>query len=182
MHLGFETTWVSNEQGNLPAKSQKTIFVTAHGDDSVLMENLEPNWIVFNHSYVIDQSERVIPFGVKALSFASYPPVSTEEYRHYMSIPKIFWATDLLPHEIKFKPYHYSESQDIVFIGSWWFDNWKELEQARLWCLLNGKNFKQQGKHIFLRYKKFVPEDQVEQISQNARIALSVQGKPQCQT
>jgi len=97
-------------------------------------------------------------------------------------MPKIFWATDLLPHEMKFIPYHYQNAKDVRFIGSWWWDNWDALEKARVWCLLHGKNWQQEGKHVFLRYKKFVPEDVIGERSRDAYLTLSIQGKPQCET
>lgn len=181
-YLWYNVTWVDNKIENLPNKNENVIFFAEHREDSFLMENLSINWIIFNHDYNLKQSEKIIPFWVKALSFASYPPISTDEYRNYLKIPKIFWATDLVPNEIEFKPYHYSNSKDVTFIGSWWFDNWKALETARIWCLLNWKNFQQQWRHIFLRYKKFISEDEIAKISQEAYMALSIQWKPQCNT
>lgn len=181
-YLWYEVSWVENKIENLPLKTQKTIFITANGDDSLLIENQANNWIIFDHSYIQKQTDRLIPFGVQAFSFASYAPVTTDEYRHYLEIPKIFWWTDLLPHEIIFQPYHYNNTKDVRFIGSWWFDNWQALESARIWCFKNGKSWEQMWKHIFLRYKKFIPEDQITRLSQEAYLTLSIQWKPQCDT
>lgn len=181
-HLGYDVVWLENKIENLPPKSQKTIIISAQPEDQMILENLSDNWIFFDHNYGLSVMKNIIPFWVQAWSFASYPPVSTTEYRHYLEIPKIFWWTDLLPHEIEFVPYHYSNSRDIRFIGSWWFDNWKALERARIWCFQHGKSWEQLGKHIFLRYKKFVPEDVIGTLSREAFLTLSIQGEPQCET
>jgi len=116
-----------------------------------------------------------IPFSVEVFSLPNYPPTTVEKYRYYLDNPKIHWATDLLPHEMEFIPYHYKNTKDVRFIGSWWFDNWKALEQAHLWSLVHGKNWDHRGKHIFLRYKKFVPEDQIVEISREAYLTLAIQ-------
>ena len=181
-HLGYKVSWVENRKESLPPKNQKTIFVTAHPEDSILLENASPHWIIFDHNYTLPITDKIIPFWVQAFSFASYEPVKINEYRHYLEIPKIFWWTDLLPHEIVFQPYHYNNTQDVRFIGSWWFDNWQALESARIWCLKNGKSWEQMGKHVFLRHKKFVPENQVTKLSQESFLTLSIQWKPQCET
>ena len=181
-HLWYDVSWVENKKENLPPKTQKTIFITAQPEDMTVMENLSDNWIVFNHHYGIPVSNNIIPFWVQAFSFSSYPPVDIAQYRHYLDIPKIFWATDLLPHEIEFTPYHYSNTRDVRFIGSWWFDNWQALETARIWCLKNGKNWQQMGKHIFLRHRKFVREDDIDGLSRESFLTLSIQWKPQCDT
>ncbi len=181
-YLEYDVIWVENKIENLPSKNQKIIFITANWDDNILLQNQSDNWIIFDHSYIQKQTKNLIPFWVQAFSFASYKPVTTEEYRHYLEIPKIFWATDLLPNEIQFHPYHYKNTKDVRFIGSWWFDNWQALEQARIWSLLNGKHWDQQWKHIFLRYKKFVPEDTIAELSREAYLTLSIQWKPQCET
>ena len=113
IYLGFDTTWVENKKENLPPKHQKTIFITANGDDKYLMENLSDDWFVFHHSPFAKKTKNIIPFLVKDISFGSYPPISTEDYRHYLAMPKIFWATDLLPDEIVFHPYHYKNTKDV---------------------------------------------------------------------
>ncbi len=181
-YLWYETVWLENKKENLPSKIQNTIFITAQPEDSTILENLSDNWIVFDHHYWIPISKNIIPFWVQAFSFASYAPVDIEQYRHYLEIPKIFWWTDLLPHEIEFVPYHYKNIKDVRFIWSWWFDNWQALEQAHMWSLTHGKHWDHRGKHIFLRYKQFVPEEQITELSREAYLTLSIQGKPQCDT
>jgi hypothetical protein len=173
---------VENRIENLPSKNKKIVFITASGDSDILLENQSENWIIFEHSTYKQRSKNYIPFLVETFSPASYPPIDIEKYRFYLENPKIFWATDLLPHEIEFVPYHYTNTKDVRFIGSWWFDNWQALEQAHLWSLKHGKHWDHRGKHIFLRYKKFVPEDQIAELSREAYITLSIQGKPQCET
>ncbi len=54
--------WLENKHENIPLKTQKIIFITANGDDSILLENQNINWIIFDHSYVVQQTERLIPF------------------------------------------------------------------------------------------------------------------------
>jgi len=179
LHLGFEVDWVANLPENLPSKSQKTIFISASWDNSALIDDIGDNWIVFDHGADRMMTERYIPFSVKVLSLPNYPPTTIERYRGYLANPKIFWATDLLPHEMKFVPYHYKNTEDVRFIGSWWIDNFDSLEKARLWCLLNWKTWHQDGKHIFLRYKKFVSEGEIDSLSREAYLTLSIQWKPQ---
>ena len=84
-----------------------------------------------------------------------------------------------MPNEIKFVPYHYKNTKDVRFIGSWWFDNWRSLEEAHLWSILHEKHWDHRGKHIFLRYKKFVSEDEIASLSREAYMTLSIQGNPQ---
>lgn len=179
-YLWYEVMWVENKKENLPLRTHKIIYITANWDNSILLEESKSsNWIIFNHWTDQAVSDGYIPFSVEVFSLPNYPPTTIEKYRYYLDNPKIQWATDLLPHEIKFVPYHYKNTQDVRFIWSWWLDNWEALEKAHLWSLLHGKNWDHRGKHIFLRYKKFVPEDQIISLSREAYMTLSIQGKPQ---
>lgn len=179
-YLGYDIIWVENKIENLPSTTQKTIFITACWDDSVLIKNSRnTNWIIFDHNYILESQPNIIPFWVEVFSLPNYPPTTVEKYRYYLDNPKIHWATDLLPNEIKFIPYHYKNTKDVRFIGSWWLDNWHALEQAHLWSLMHGKYWDHQGKHIFLRYKKFIPEDQIVELSREAYLTLSIQWNPQ---
>lgn len=180
-YLGYEVSWRENMKENLPWRSEKIIFISAFPEDSLILENFSHNWIIFDHNYTLDIKDHIIPFGILADGFGSYAP-NVDEYRHYKRIPKIYWATDLLPSEIEHIPYHYSDTKNVRFIWSWWKDNWLALERARIWCYTHWKNWDQQWKHLFLRYKKFVPEDDIAHLSQKAFLTLSIQWKPQCQT
>lgn len=192
-YLWYDVDWVDNHKDNLPSITQKTIFITEHQVDSQLLENMSPNWIVFDHNYWelgqgihIDSSWKytwlwkVIPFGVETFAYPNNPYVTPEIYRWYLSIPRILWATDRLPHEIKFMPYHYSMNKEILFIGSYWTNNMIELEKARIWSYINKKIFVQKWKHILWRGRPFVPEEDIALLSQQALLAPSIQGWFQC--
>ena len=95
----------------------------------------------------------------------------------------ISWIQDIIlsRFELKylvFQIIHLQQSKNIV-IGSWWFDNWRSLEEAHLWSILHEKHWDHRGKHIFLRYKKFVSEDEIASLSREAYMTLSIQGNPQ---
>lgn len=181
-YLGYDVKWVDNKIENLPAKNDNTIFITEHQVDNFLIENLSTNWIIFDHNIEKNRwnnNPNIIPFSVKTFSVLSNKEFNYDMYRYYISHPQIYWWTDLLPHEIQFIPYNYN-NKDIIFIWSWWQNNFLEIEKLHLWALMNWKKFIQSWKHLLLRHKKFVPEKEVPMISRSAYIAPAIQWNYQC--
>ncbi len=199
-YLGFDVKWLINSKTHLPEKNEKCIIITENSQDLLLLEHYSNNWIIFDHSlsylkylsYDV-KNKNIFPFGVIRYNLAKFtektfknliiewdtPKMSMEEYYYSQRQIKILWGTHLLPHEIKFTPYRYSDNRDIVFIWSWWHNNCIELETLRLWSIMNGKKFTQYWKHLLLRppliKKKFLPEEEIEKITRSAYISPAVQ-------
>jgi hypothetical protein len=79
---------------------------------------------------------------------------------------EIFWATDLLPHEILFTP-HRSDSRDVVFVGSVWGHNKSTLKEFRRAVRSRGLKWK---------VHKNVDQERHAELIRRARFAPSIQG------
>lgn len=200
-YLEFDVQWLENKIENIPNKNDNNIIITENSQDLLLLQNYSNNWIIFDHNLTLEKynqfnisSKNIIPFWVIRNNLAKFtqktlwamitefdtPKMSIEDYYYYSRMPSIYWGSHLLPNEIEFKPYNYlSKSKDIVFIWSWWHNNFIQLETLRLWSILHWKNFKQLWKHLLLRpplvKKTFIPENEIENLSRNAYISPAIQ-------
>ncbi len=106
--------------------------------------------------------------------------MSTEDYYFRMKNPRILRWCELLPHEIKRKPYHYNHSKDINFVGSRRHNNAIQLESLRWYCITHGLHYHQYWKHLLLRWNflgsRFLAYEELEQKTVDAYIAPALQG------
>ncbi|MBQ2600406.1 hypothetical protein II582_03415 [bacterium] len=61
--------------------------------------------------------------------------MSTEKYLFEERQIQLFWGCELLPDEMKREPYHYKNTKDVVFCGSWRSNNFMQLEKLRWYCI-----------------------------------------------
>ena len=198
--MGFDVQWLDNTIENLPDKNKKYIIITENWCDHILHEHYSQNWIIFDHIVWLEKyntynmkQKNIIPFDVIRYNLAKFtdkklgqyiferdtPIMSTEEYYFRMHNPRIFWWCELLPHEIEWKPYNYTNKKDVNFVWSWRHNNAVQLESLRLYCLLHGLSYHQYGKHLLLRWKlfwsRFLSTQELEEKTRDAYIAPALQ-------
>jgi spore maturation protein CgeB len=106
--------------------------------------------------------------------------MSTEDYYFQIRQPRILRGSELLPHEMKWKPYHYGDTKDVNFIGSRRHNNCMQLEQLRRHCFLNGLKYHHYGRHLVLRpplvKKWYLSPEEMDKKTVEAYIAPAIQG------
>ncbi len=200
-YLWYDVQWLENKIENLPDKNKKYIIITENSQDSVLLKNFSAHRIIFDHNISFDKYQKynmkekwILPFNVVRYNLAKFtdktllqrfvewdvPVMSTEEY-YFQSrqISILRWA-ELLPHEMKWEPYHYNNNKDIIFTWSWWHNNCIQLETLRLRCLSHAKKYHQYGRHLFIRpplFKRgYLSPEELEQKTKSAYISPAIQG------
>ena len=107
------------------------------------------------------------------------PIMSTEKYLFEERQIQVFWWCELLPDEMKREPYHYNNTKDVVFCGSWWSNNFMQLEKLRWYCITSRLKYHQYWKHFILReplfHHKYLPYDELVKKTKEAYIAPALQ-------
>lgn len=199
-YLWYDVQWLENKLENLPDKNKQYIIITESSQDSILLNNFSKHRIIFDHNVLFEKYHKynmkekwIIPFNVVRYNLAKFtdkkiaqyiterdtPIMSSEEYYFQSRQISILRGAELLPHEMKREPYHYNNKKDIVFTGSWWHNNFVQLETLRLWCLLSGKKYYQHGRHLFLRpplvKKRYLSPEELERVTKEAYISPAIQ-------
>lgn len=198
--LWFDVQRLDNTIENIPDPNKDYIIITENLVDDLLHQNYSPRWIIFDHNiwlakyrkYNMDK-KNIIPFDVVRYNFAKFthkniadyifawdtPTMDTEDYYFRIKNPRILWWSELLPHEMQWQPYHYDNTKDIHFIGSWWHNNCIQLESLRLYCITHGLNYNHFGRHLFIRpplfKKRYSSPTMLEQKTREAYIAPAIQ-------
>lgn len=198
--MWFDVQWLDNTIENLPDKNKNYIIITENLVDTLLHENYSSSWVIFDHNISLKKyikygmaSRNIIPFDVIRYNFAKFtdkkigqyiterdiPIMDSDEYYFRMKNPRILWWSELLPHEIKWKPYHYNTNKDVCFVGSRWHNNFIQLESLRLYCLTHKLHYHQLGRHLIIRpplFKKwYLSPEELNNTTYNSFITPAIQ-------
>jgi hypothetical protein len=186
-HLGLQTSWLpdSRRSARELRDAERAVVITEGQADRRLKKALRPDWIVFGHNCDADwyrERCRFVPVHVNMLDESGYrnprwhPEVAAaaEEQQEAPAEPQtdaetgisILWATDLLPHEIRWTP-HRRDATDVVFVGTVWSYNADELERFAALVAERGLRW---------QVHKDVDAASHEELIRSARFAPALQG------
>jgi hypothetical protein len=184
-HLGLRSSWLpgSRRDARHLRDVDEAIVITEGQADRRLRKILRPGWIVFGHNCDADwyrERCQFVPLGVDMLDQSGYrnprwhpeildtpaPSPPKEPVSPAAAGISILWATDLLPHEIRWTP-HRRNALDVVFVGTVWSYNADELERFDSLVAQRG-----------LRWRVYNGVDAVrhEELVRSARFAPALQG------
>ena len=198
--LWFDTQRLANTEENVSKVKKNSIIITFMWEYSHLMENYDKSRIIFPHhvdrqdykKYSMD-SKNIYLFNCVRFNRMKFtekkiwqyitefdcPVMSTEDYLFEERQIQLFWGCELLPDEMKREPYHYKNTKDVVFCGSWWHNNFIQLEKLRRYCITHWLKFHQYWKHLILRepiFKhKYQSYEELVKKTKGAYIAPAVQ-------
>lgn len=184
-HLGLQTSWLPDNRRSAHQLRHvdRVVVITEGQDDRRLKNVVRRDWVVFGHNCDADwyrERCRFVPVHVNMLDESGYrnprwhPEVTAIAGRppsEPLAAPErgisILWATDLLPHEIRFTP-HRRDTTEVVFVGTVWSYNADEIERFERLAAERG-----------LRWRVHAGVDAVrhEELVRSARFAPALQGQ-----
>lgn len=198
--LWFDAQWLENKVENIKKIKKNSIIISERWEYPTLFENYDKSWIIFAHWCSIEDYQKyqmnkknVYLFNVNRFNRMKFtekkiwqyiternePVMSTEKYLFEERQIQLFWGCELLPDEMKREPYHYKNTKDVVFCGSWWSNNFMQLEKLRWYCITHGLKYHQYWKHFILREPlfrhKYLPYNELVKRTKEAYIAPAIQ-------
>lgn len=198
--LWFDVQRLENNIENIKLIKKNSIILSTEWVDSCIMENYNNSWIIFDHHvsrenykkyemnkkniylYNVIRWNRVKYTEKKIWQYItdfSTPLMSTEDYLFEERQIQLFRWCELLPDEMKWQPYHYKNTSDVVYCWSWRNNNFIQLEKLRWYCITHWLKYHQYGKHILLReplfHRKFLSYEELTKRTREAYISPAVQ-------